>query len=191
MSEALRRSGWQPSRSERERFWGIGLAVGIAAALLTGIAQAQTGSPGGQMQPVASPANACFTIRSSREWKAIAAARPPRATNRGSAARKSASAPSSSFTARRKAWKGRVAGWIALGHALRGMAEATTSASFAVSVSVPRSCSKTIRRAMGLANRSSPRSRRMAESSFSSHSPSRSESGAPRDGSRLGRPSAD
>jgi len=44
MREALRRSGWQPLRSERERFRGIGLAVGIAATLLTGVAHAQVGS---------------------------------------------------------------------------------------------------------------------------------------------------
>ena len=44
MSKALRRSGWQPSRPERDRFRRIGLAVSIAPVLLTGIAQAQTGS---------------------------------------------------------------------------------------------------------------------------------------------------
>src|SRR5205085_980247 len=67
--------------------------------------QPHTGRSGGQMHPVASRANDCFTIRSSREWKAIAAARPPRETIRGRAARKSESAPSSSFTAMRSVWK--------------------------------------------------------------------------------------
>src|SRR5205814_2919389 len=142
--------------------------------------QPHTGRSGGQMHPVASRANDCFTIRSSREWKAIAAARPPRETIRGRAARKSESAPSSSFTAMRSAWKVRVAGWMPRGQALRGMAEATVSASFAVSVSAPPRLSERTRRAMGLANRSSPRSRRIPSSSFSSQPASRSASGVPR-----------
>ena len=62
------------------------------------------------MQPWVRARNFSFTIRSSSEWKEIAAARPPGASTAGSASSHAARAPSSSFTAMRSAWKVRVAG---------------------------------------------------------------------------------
>ena len=53
-----------------------------------------------------------FTIRSSSEWNAITARRPPGASTSSAPASAASSAVSSSFVAMRSAWKVRVAGWI-------------------------------------------------------------------------------
>ena len=50
-----------------------------------------------------------FTIRSSSEWKATTTSRPPGASSFAAASRPRSTSPSSSFTARRSAWKLRVA----------------------------------------------------------------------------------
>ena len=64
----------------------------------------------GQVQPLAKPAKAVLTIRSSREWKLMTQSRPP-GLSRGIAAWSSSStAESSSLTAMRMAWKVRLAG---------------------------------------------------------------------------------
>src|ERR1051326_8266046 len=51
-----------------------------------------------------------FTMRSSSEWNATTASRPPVLSTRSAATRPRSSSPSSSFTCMRNAWKVRVAG---------------------------------------------------------------------------------
>ena len=73
--------------------------------------QTQIGKSGGQVQPFASSRRKFFTIRSSSEWKEITASRPPGRSIRTAAGSAASSAPSSSLTAIRSAWKTRFAGW--------------------------------------------------------------------------------
>src|SRR5262249_10830048 len=65
--------------------------------------QAQTGRPGGQVHRPTRSRNASFTLRSSSEWKAIAAALPPTLSRRGSAWSTASSTSSSRLTAMRRA----------------------------------------------------------------------------------------
>ena len=71
--------------------------------------------------------NARFTTRSSPEsmWKEMTPRRPPSSSAAAWAA-PAASAPGSSLTAMRTAWKVRVASWVRLDHAARGTARFTT-----------------------------------------------------------------
>lgn len=54
----------------------------------------------------------CFTILSSKEWKLMMARRPPGASSAAALGIACARASSSPFTAMRRAWKERVAGWM-------------------------------------------------------------------------------
>src|SRR4051812_47977222 len=63
----------------------------------------------------------CFTIRSSREWNAITAIRPPPASRRATSPRNTSRPSSSRFTQMRTAWNVRVAGSIRM-YPFRGTA---------------------------------------------------------------------
>src|SRR5918996_3698528 len=119
-----------------------------------------TGSRGGHLQRPSRARKACFTLRSSREWKVTIAATPPRRRIRGAASSAASSASSSRFTAMRSAWKVRVATWIFFGHALRGTARFTASAAS----SVVRGNTRLSSRAMERAKDSSPYSLRIRSS---------------------------
>src|SRR5690606_32671038 len=67
--------------------------------------QRHTGSSGGQTHPRLHSRNASFTRRSSSEWYEITTKTPPGSSRSRSAGSARSSAPSSSFTAIRNAWK--------------------------------------------------------------------------------------
>src|SRR5215211_7570090 len=94
--------------------------------------QTQTGSSGGQTQPRALAARNCFTGRSSSEWKAIAAKRPPTFSCDQATGSASLSASSSPLTAIRIAWKLRLAGWPAPKRAEAGIPALIAATSSAV-----------------------------------------------------------
>ena len=106
---------------------GLDRAAGEHPERLPWAPQAQTGSPGGQVQRPSSVRKASFTRRSSRLWKAITAALPPVLSSRAARRGPASSSPSSSFTAIRSAWKVRVATWMRFGQAFRGTARFTAS----------------------------------------------------------------
>src|ERR671933_2816725 len=90
---------------------GVGrIAFRWSARRLGSWPQTQTGKSGGQTQPRSSRRRNRFTIRSSSEWKLITARRPPGRRSSSAAGSARSSAPSSSFTAMRGAWKTRFAG---------------------------------------------------------------------------------
>ncbi len=105
--------------------------------------------------------NACFTRRSSSEWKLIIPARPPGFTTLGSSASSRSSAPSSSFTAIRSAWNTRVAGSMLPD---RGTQLRTTPARSAVVANGRFARRSTIRRATRRLCRSSPYSQNTSAS---------------------------
>src|SRR5436190_10654985 len=72
--------------------------------------QIQTGKSGGHSQPRSRSRMKRFTIRSSSEWKAITAMRPPGRSIANAAGSAASSEPSSSLTAMRSAWNTRLAG---------------------------------------------------------------------------------
>ena len=74
-------------------------------------AAVQIGKSGGHTQPRACSRRNRFTIRSSSEWKLMTASRPPGPQHPHAAGSAASSAPSSSLTAIRSAWKTRFAGW--------------------------------------------------------------------------------
>src|SRR3990172_6760532 len=92
---------------------------------------------------------------------------PPGARCDAKRSRKAASDSSSRFTAIRSAWNTRVAGWIDRGHAFRGMADLTRSASWAVRSTGSFRLRSTIARAIRLENLSSPNRKKMSASSRS------------------------
>ena len=73
--------------------------------------QTQTGKSGGHVQPCSCARRNRLTIRSSSEWNEITASRPPGRSISSAAGSARSSAPSSSLTSIRSAWKTRLAGW--------------------------------------------------------------------------------
>src|SRR4030066_118054 len=92
---------------------------------------------------------------------------PPGARCDAKRSRRAASDSSSRFTASRSTWNTRVAGWIDRGHAFRGMADLTRSASWAVRSTGSFRLRSTIARAIRLENLSSPNRKKMSASSRS------------------------
>ena len=105
--------------------------------------------------------------------------RPPSSRSAAACGSASASAPGSSLTAMRTAWKVRVATWVRLDHAARGTARFTTETrSAAVRSGLRRRCS-TSTRAMRRACRSSPYSASRTAISSAARRPSSSAAVSP------------
>jgi len=94
--------------------------------------QAQTGKSGGHVQPCSSSRRNRFTIRSSSEWNEMTASRPCGRSISSAAGSARSSAPSSSLTSIRSAWKTRFAGWPSPNRAGAGIAALITSTRSAV-----------------------------------------------------------
>ena len=118
--------------------------------------QVHTGASRGQVQPFSRDCMALLTILSSSEWKLMTAMRPPTFSRSGAVSISEATAPSSSLTAMRMAWKLRFAGCCFSRSAAAGMADLMMSTSSSV---VFISCSwrrLAMARAIRAAWRSSP-----------------------------------
>src|SRR5215469_1082397 len=108
-----------------------------------------------KLSPRASARMRSLTARSSSEWYAISAIRPPAESNAGADSRNAARLSTSRFTAILRAWKVRVAGWTP--PARRGPSTRSTIARNSAVVSIGRRRrASTIERAIRRAARSSP-----------------------------------
>ena len=163
-------------RRRAERARGLGSSADGTTGRWTSKWTGPTGFPQasrGAVLPLARPRNR-LTIRSSREWKVMMAIRPPGARRSIATGSMRSTSPSSSFTAIRRAWNVRVAGWIRNRRAFSPAARSTMPARSRVRSIGRTALRRTIARAIDPASRSSPQLLRIRRSSPSGRSATRS-----------------
>src|ERR687892_457096 len=152
---------------------GVGATARPVSSSASGsLPHTHTGKSGGQTHPRALFARKRLTRRSSSEWKAIAARRPPSLSRLQASGSARSSESSSPFTAIRTAWKTRLAGWPPpkLRRTAAGSAASIASTSSPVVSIGARRLRLTISRAIPRAFGSSPTRRKTCASWRSSHS---------------------